>query len=289
MIEPYQPGKIPVILVHGLLSDSFTWTALGNELRVHPELRQRYQFWTYSYASGEPFLTSAAVLREELARVRATYDPERCDPALGRIVLVGHSMGGLIAKLQATHSGDALWASSATRPLESLNAPPYVHRQLRRGFYFTPSPDVARIVFIGTPHRGSAWASRTVGQVGAALVAEPPERKASFEQLVRDNPDVFRGDLQQRIPTSVDLLEPTSALLQAMNELPYRSGVPLHTILGSGRWTLGEGPSDGVVAVDSARLEGVQSELVVDASHEELPRQEAVMAEVVRILRRHAR
>jgi hypothetical protein len=29
-LEPYQPGKVPVIFIHGLLSDPFTWTDMVN-------------------------------------------------------------------------------------------------------------------------------------------------------------------------------------------------------------------------------------------------------------------
>ncbi len=123
MIEPYQPGKIPVVLVHGLLSDPMTWANLTNELRNEPCLNDRYQWWGYHYATGEVFLKSAAVLRSQLAQIRQTYDPERRDPALSQIVLIGHSMGGLVAKLQVTHSGDHLWRSVAKGPFTDLRLP----------------------------------------------------------------------------------------------------------------------------------------------------------------------
>src|SRR5262249_17201240 len=34
MLEPYQPGKIPVLMVHGLLSSPLTWAPLFNDLRA---------------------------------------------------------------------------------------------------------------------------------------------------------------------------------------------------------------------------------------------------------------
>src|SRR5262249_43983976 len=54
MFEPYQPGKIPVVMVHGLLSSPLTWTPLFNDLRADPELRKHFQFWFYVYPPGNP-------------------------------------------------------------------------------------------------------------------------------------------------------------------------------------------------------------------------------------------
>jgi hypothetical protein len=106
--------------------------------------------------------------------------------------------------------------------------------------------------------------------------------------LTRDNPDAFGPELTRGVPTSVDLLNPSSCILQATNRLPYRQGVELHSIIGDDRWTCSEGRTDGVVAVTSARLGGVQSELIVDASHTEIQRRSETSTEVVRILLKHS-
>src|SRR5262249_41380754 len=107
--EPYQPGKIPVVLVHGLLSSPLTWAPLFNDLRADPRIRERFQFWVYFYPTGNPYLATAADLRKNLARLRADFDPEHKDAALDRMVFVGHSMGGLVSKLMTTDSGDDFW------------------------------------------------------------------------------------------------------------------------------------------------------------------------------------
>lgn len=287
MIEPYQPGKIPVIFVHGLLSDPATWADLVNELRNHPELNERFQWWGFQYATGEPFLTGAAVLRRQLRQIRETYDPMRQDPAISQMVLIGHSMGGLVAKLQVTDSGDRLWRAVARQPLASVVTSEDTRRQLQKAFFFQPSVDVTRIVFIGTPHAGSAWARRPIGRLGSALVEESPDTNARHTQLVRDNPNLFREELRDRFPTSIDLLEPKSPLLAATASLPFSSTVRLHSIIGDHKTTWNGESSDGVVPVSSARLLGVTSEMTVDAKHEALHRNPATVVEVVRILREH--
>lgn len=288
MREPFQPGKIPVVFVHGLASDPLTWAQLENDLRAQPPLFNRYQFWFFRYDTGNPFLASAARLREQLAALRQTYDPARCDPNLSRMVLIGHSMGGLLSKMQVTYSGDLIWQAAATRPLNTIVTDSTTRERMAASFFFQPSPDISRVIYIATPHRGSSEASRCVGRVSSALIEEPPEWTARHAQLVRDNPDAFRDELRRKIPNSVDLLEPDSLILQATDRLPYRYGIALHTILGDDRWTLTQGRSDGVVAVSSARLGGGQSELIVDAKHTDVQRVPPTVREVMCILTQHA-
>ena len=288
MTEPYQPGKIPIVLVHGLASSPVTWSHLENDLRAQPAIMARYQIWAFRYDTGDPFLTSATELRQQLATLRQTYDPCRADPNLSRMVMIGHSLGGLVSKLQVTNSGDVLWRSAAKQPFDTIRTDPDTRARLANSFFFTPSPDVARVIYIATPHRGSIYARRCVGQISSALVKEPPDWTARHIQLIRDNPDAFHEEMSRGIPTSIDLLEPSGYILQATSRLPYRQGVRLHSIIGDDRWTLNEGESDGVVAVSSARLLGVQSERIVDASHTEILKRSETSTEVLRILLAHA-
>ncbi len=288
MHEPFQPGKIPVVFVHGLASDPLTWAQLENDLRAQPAIFNRYQFWFFRYDTGDPFLASAARLRRQLVALRQTYDPMRCNPNLSRMVLIGHSMGGLIAQMQVTYSGDIIWQAAATRPFDTIVTDPDTRGRLAASFFFQPSPDITRVIYIATPHRGSSEATRCIGRISSALVQQPLDWAERHAQLLRDNPDAFRQELQRGVPNSIDLLDPGSLILQATDRLPYRSGVALHSIIGDDQWTLSQGPSDGVVAVSSARLGGGQSELIVDAKHTEVQRVPETVREVMCILTHHA-
>lgn len=288
LCEPFQSDRIPVVLVHGVASDPVTWSQLVTTLQAQPALLARYQLWLFSYDTGQPFLQSGATLRRQLSAARQTYDPLRTDPQMSRMVLIGHSMGGLLAKLQATYSGNTLWQSAATRPLDAIYTDPTTRSSLASAFYFAPSPDISRVIFIATPHRGSVYATRVVGQISSALIEEPATMRARHAQLIRDNPGAFREEIQRGIPTSVDLLDPESQILQATARLCFPPNVALHTILGDVEWSPLEGPSDGVVAVSSARLLGVQSELAVDAEHTEILRRPETAREVMRILATHS-
>lgn len=287
MLEPYQPGKIPVVLVHGLLSDPLTWGNIANEIRSQPDLRNRYQIWGFEYSTGEPFLRSAAVLRAHLKRVQMLAESEGFQPALRQTVLVGHSMGGLVAKLQITHSNHCVWNSMSNRPFESIVAPPPVKQQLAESAFFEPSPIVSRVVYIGSPHRGSPWARRSIGRWGAALIEEPSELQWEHQQLLRDNPYAFRREFMRRIPTSIDMLRPDSPLLLAIDQLPVAGRVREHSIIGRFRPMIGAGPSDGIVPVASAHRPSAISEKTIHTRHVSIHQSPAGIEEILRILQQH--
>lgn len=286
-IEPYQPGKIPIVFIHGLLSDPSTWFDTANDLREETWFNEHYQIWAFRYASGMPFVTSAMFLRSQMQQAVITLDPQRYDPALRQIVLVGHSMGGLIAKLQVTESEDRIWNSFANVPFNSMRANGQVRSALAQRCFFEPQPFVRRVVFIATPHGGSSFATRGVGRFGSSLVQPPSEAEEMHEELVAANPGVFTEQFERRVPTSIDLLEPEDPTLQTIRTMHVSPCVRLHSIIGTGRTMVLEGPGDGAVAVESALHPGVVSQRFVDATHTEIQRHPDTQQELRQILRMH--
>ncbi|MEM7315058.1 MAG: alpha/beta fold hydrolase [Planctomycetota bacterium] len=286
MVEPYQPGKIPIILIHGLASDPLTWSVMANELFYNEDIIQRYQVWVYSYPTGKPFPTEAARLRDQLVQLRELIDPTHVDSALDQIVLLGHSMGGLISKLQVTTSGDELAHVVFGKPLSELTLTDEMRDRVTQVFHFQPSRQIKRVVFMGTPHQGSKIASNPIGRLASHIVKEPIELITGYDELIRLNGPLPIGN---RIPTSVDLLRPDDPLLQAIYHLPVAPHVALHTVLGvSHGGHLGIEESDGVVPKSSAQHPNTQSEVHVDANHTRLHHTPEAVKEVVRILRAHA-
>ena len=269
-LEPYRPGKIPVVFIHGLLSEPATWIDLANDLRAVPQLTDRYQIWAFRYPTVDPFLEPAAALREQLQQAVSAIDPSGTEPALRNIILVGHSMGGLVAKLQVTYSGTTLWSAFANRPLETIVADDATKARLHRDFFFVPSPHVRRVVFVGSPHGGSSLASQSVGRLASSCVEMSPESKRAHQLLIQYNPNTFSPVVTNGFPNSIDLLQPTSPLLAAMRQLPVSPAVRMHTVIGHGYPMLSAGDSDGVVPVSSARHPGVQTETMVRAWHTEV-------------------
>ncbi len=288
MIQPYQPGKIPLVFVHGLLSDPLTWANIANEMFVRPDLMDKYQIWVFEYATGEPFLRSAAVLRQHLQQAMAQIDPLSQDPALAQTVLVGHSMGGLVAKLQVTYSGDELWQAVSRCPFDQIRMQPDLANRLASSFYFNPSPKVARVIYIATPHDGSPWANRPIGKLGSILVEEPPSQVSEHQQLIAKNPGNFSREFRKRIPTSIDLLRPNSPLLKAISHLETRPAVEFHSIIGIWRPMIGALVSDSVVPTRSAIIPDVATQKFIHAKHEKINKTPACINELFCILRDHS-
>lgn len=286
-IEPYQAGKTPVVLIHGLLSDPFTWAEMVNELLACPQFVRQFQIWVYEYPTGRPFLGSAAELRIQLEAACRTFDPGMTDPELSNIILAGHSMGGLIAKLQITTSGNDLWNSVANLPFDQVAMSPALRNTFSKSIFFNPSPRVTRVVYFATPHRGSAIASRLIGRISSSLVRAPAQTEQEYAELVDHNPGVFSREVTRGVPTSIDILEPKSQLLQAIDRLPIRCGVSTHSIIGDFGVTLKLGRSDGVVPVKNALDPHAITQRIVHATHSGVKDHPAAIAEFQEILLLH--
>ena len=269
--EPYNPDKIPLILVHGLFSSPLAWTEVTNDLVGDPLIRTHYQIWHYGYPTSYPFLFSAWRFREQLEDLRATLDPEGDDPAMAAMVVVGHSMGGLLAKTLVTDSGDALWNQIFKVPPEALDTTPSELEMLRAVLRFQPKPYVHRVIFMATPHRGSESSNSLVGLLGAGLAKFPADYRETMLPILKRNLDKitfeFRPFVKNSGPTSIQVLDPANPMIQAFSRLEIDRFVPFHSMMGDrGR---GDGPqgSDGLITYASAHLEHAASELIVPASH----------------------
>lgn len=291
MVEPYDPNRIPVVFVHGLWSSPTTWMEMFNDLRAFPEIRARYQFWFFLYPTGQPFWTSGAQLRDTLAEVRQTLDPTGENPNLDQLVLVGHSMGGLVSKLQTLESGDDFWRVLSDKPIEELRASPEERAKLAKCFYFHPNPSVRRVITLGTPHRGSVFANSVAREIGHRFIHLPEMMLELGNKLSLTNPGFFKSKELLTMTTSIDSLAPDCPIFPPMLRAPRASWTTYHNIVGVvpkqtfvGRVSE-EG--DGVVGFSSAHLQvpsEAASEIVVEADHLAVHRHPLAILEVRRIL-----
>jgi pimeloyl-ACP methyl ester carboxylesterase len=286
-LEPYQPGLIPVVLVHGTASSALRWSELVNELKSDKLLSQRYQIWLYRYDSGNPIGFSAGVFRQALSETVGALDPDHDDPALQQIVVIGHSQGGLLTKLTAVDSGDRFWRNLSTKPLAELDLDPEQRAVMERSTFFTPLPFVKRVVFIATPHRGSYLTLQRLGRWAAGLVQLPNTvSQVTFDFVARNRDHLLIRDLDRPI-TSIDNMTPGNPFLKTLSSLPVAPGIAAHSIIA----VEGTGPAyqgaDGVVKYKSAHLSGVESERVVRSPHSCQGHPDTI-EEVRRILRGHA-
>jgi pimeloyl-ACP methyl ester carboxylesterase len=191
LLSPYRRGRIPVILIHGLWSSPWSWSPMVEALEADPALRDRYQFWTFGYSTGDPIPYSAWLLRRDLDEARRRFDPDRTDAAFDRMVIVGHSMGGLLAKMMVQDSGSRLWQVVSDRPFEELAGDTGDRDLFRRALFFKPRPEVRRVVFIATPHRGSRIDRGRLERLGTRLVHIQEPLRAAYSRLRDRNGSVL--------------------------------------------------------------------------------------------------
>ncbi|MEX0613484.1 MAG: alpha/beta fold hydrolase, partial [Pirellulales bacterium] len=291
MLEPFDPEKMPVVMVHGLWSSPITWMEMYNDLRSDPLVRQHYQFWFYLYPTGQPFWLSATQMREHLALMRRELDSARHWPALDQMVLVGHSMGGLVAKLQTVESEGAFWRTMSERPFAELNADPDEVRSLASMFYFRPNPSVRRVVTLGTPHRGSEFSNEATRWLGNKLIKLPNKMLKGRNELLARNRNYFRSDAPLDVKTSIDSLSPDSPMLPVLLTALPGPWVGYHNVVGHDpdagwrKYLVGDG--DGVVSLTSARLDQMhqlRSQIIVPADHISVHRHPQSILEVRRVL-----
>ncbi len=285
--RPYEPGLIPVVFVHGTGSSAMRWAELYNELDNDPRIHAKYQFWFFSYETGNPIIYSAMLLRRSLEDAIAKLDPEGRDAALRRMIVMGHSQGGLLTKMTVVESGDAFWRNISKRPLAELTMSQDSRELLQRTMFVHPLAFVRRVVFVATPHHGSYVAGNWLAHQAARLFTAPLQVTRLVTEAVTLNRDALAVENLRGAPTAVDNMTPGNQFVKTLATLPVAPDVAVNSIIAvddhGPPW---HGKNDGVVEYDSAHIEPVESELVVRSPHS-CQANPHTIEEVRRILLKH--
>lgn len=287
--SPYDPKRIPLVLVHGLKSSPGAYKKLYNELNREPWFRENYQIWFYSYPTGNNWTFSAARFRQEMNRADAFARKQGPTDQWERMVVVGHSMGGVISHASLKQPGDELYKCFQERPIEQLTENKDTREAIRQLTMYEAMPQPDRVVFLAAPHRGSPMADRFFSDWMTNLIRLP-------KKLTVDLVDLTLNDFGSLLTTgessskgwftSVGSLSPSYPAYKALDRVPFRDGLKVHSVIGDrGK---GDTPdsSDGIVPYWSSRLQGVESEVIVPAGHSVQNSPECA-AEVKRILKLH--
>jgi len=284
LIHPYDPNKVPILFIHGLLSSPISWQILVNDLCADPKILEHYQPWFFLYPTGQPVLESAAQLREDLQETQRLFDPQGISIPSHHVVVVAHSMGGLLAHTLVSDSGDTLWNVFATRPLNGLSLSASEKDTILQYFFFRHQPAIDRVIFLSVPHRGSRLAGGILGSIGNRLIRHSQSPAQAMRKLAAQYPGIL-SPYVARVnarggPTSLFSLAP-NPVLSCLADLPIK--VPFHSIIGNRGIDKGVDSSDGVVPYRRSHLEGAKSEKIVPAGHD-LISHPVTIAEIKRIL-----
>jgi pimeloyl-ACP methyl ester carboxylesterase len=268
LMQPYSPGRIPVVFVHGTASSPVWWAEMWNTLRDDPVIREHYQFWMFNYASGNPITYSAGILRNALMNQVKIYDPEGKDPALQHMVVIGHSQGGLLAKLTATDTGDKLWNVFFKTNIDALDIDVPTRELLRTNFFFKPLPCVSRVIFVATPHRGSYQNTSFVQRFLNRFISFPRDLMDASANLLQLNDKVkLPKSVRKGVPSSLNGMATDNPFMLTLADIPVAPGIKCNSIIaikGNDQPPQGE---DGVVKYTSAHVDYAESEFIVRSGH----------------------
>ena len=288
LMQPYDPDRRTVIMLHGLASSPEAWINVANEVLGDETLRRRYQIWQVYYPTNAPLPINNLAIRQAITETLAHFDPTGRAEASRNITLIGHSMGGVLSRLLVSSSGDKLWdALIASYPMQGAQQQ-RIEQQLAPYLRFEPLPQVSDAIFIASPHRGTPFANNRVSRWVANLITLPVAMLGQLNDVSRELMRIAPGKQDigpLRIPNSIDNLSDRDAFVRLSSGLPMDPRVRFHSIIGNDTPGVAEAlSSDGVVPYGSAHLEGAASELVLASAHSVQENPLAIL-EIRRILR----
>lgn len=301
--EPYDPRKIPVVFTHGLMSGPATFANLTNRLLVDPVIRENYQFWFFGYPSGLAWTIPASRQRQALKELMQEYNPRGTSREMNNIVMVGHSMGGLITRFNnstkpwtlmkgvfelSPETFEGMTLENWKKGMAPLHYDEQTLERLQNNFIFSPPQGVTRIVYMATPHRGSTFADNWIGRLGQRLIDLPSDMLEEVTRIATLSRGMFLlNPLQLKDElTNIRQLSPNSSLVKYMSELRGSPNVPVHSIIGDRGRNDTPNSSDGVVKYHSSHLDWSASEKIVPSGHS-VQDDPASALELRRILREH--
>lgn len=287
-ITPYDPEKIPVVFVHGLVSSPDAFKNLINELSPEPWFRQNYQIWAYNYPTGNPWIFSSMKFRDVMRNACTYARTKGNDRNLNRMVIIGHSMGGVLTHSSVVDPGTKLYDANYSAPLSQLPVSEKSREHIEKSYLYKPLKEPKRVVFMATPHRGSPSANLGISGWLSKIIRLPKTLTVDLlDTTVLTLGNLAQGeDITEHLPTSIDSLSPDYANNKALDQIPLPKSITFHSIIGDrGK---GDTPksSDGIVPYWSSHIKPVASELIVPSGHSVQENPQSA-EEVKRILKLH--
>ncbi len=289
LMQPYDPNKRIIFMLHGLASSPEAWVNLANEIMGDEEMREHYQVWSVYYPTNAPIALNRYTISKAFNGTLRHFDPNGTAPASHDMVFIGHSMGGVIARLMLSDSGEVLWNNLRERYNLQGERLARVEAKLGPVLHFTPQPNVERAIFLASPHKGTDAAGNRLGRLIGRLVRLPLTILGAFGDafMALQDPGETDGKKPKEpvITNSIENLKASDPFIKASSALPVVPGLKYHSIIAKRKAEVPTPESDdGLVPYWSAHLDGALSEKVIVSGHSVQETPEAVL-EVRRILR----
>lgn len=288
LMQPWDPNRRIIFMLHGLGSSPEAWVNVANEILGDPELRQHFQVWQVYYPTNAPIALNRYEIDQAFNNTLRHFDPNGTSRASRDMVFIGHSMGGVLARLLLSDSGEVLWNDLLANYNLKGERLKRVQTKLGPLLHFDAEPNVERAIFIAAPHKGTDIAGNRFGRLIGRLVRLPITLLGKFEDVFQTLQQAEAQSAQPKklvIPNSIENLKADDPFVKASSALPIRSGLKYHSIIAQRKPEVPlEQSDDGLVPYWSAHLPGALSEKVIISGHSVQETPQAVL-EIRRILR----
>jgi hypothetical protein len=268
-VTPYDPKKIPIVFVHGLVSSPDAFKNMINELVPEPWFRQNYQIWLYNYPTGNPWIFSSMKFREVMGEACAYARSNGGPGRLNEMVICAHSMGGLLTHSSVVDPGKTLYDANYKKSLDQLPVSVKSRQHIEKSYLYKPLNEPKRVVFMAVPHRGSPTANFRVSTWISRIIRLPKTLTVDLlDATVLTLGNIVQGEnVAEHIPTSIDSLSPNYVNNKALSQIPLPKHITFHSIVGDRGKGDTPNSSDGVVPYWSSHITPVASEVVVPSGH----------------------
>ncbi|MEG2803879.1 alpha/beta hydrolase [Stenotrophomonas sp.] len=288
LMQPWDPNRRIIFMLHGLGSSPEAWVNVANEIMGDPELRRHFQVWQVYYPTNAPIALNRFEINAAFNNTLKHFDPSGTSQASRDQVFIGHSMGGVLARLLVTSSGDTLWNDLLANYDLKGERLKRVEAKLGPLLHFDAHRNVERAIFIAAPHKGTDIAGNRVGRLIGRLVRLPITLLGKFEDVFQTLQQAEASSSQPtklQIPNSIDNLKASDPFVKAAGALPIMPGLKYHSIIAQRKPDVPlQQSDDGLVPYWSAHLDGAVSEKVIISGHSVQETPQAVL-EIRRILR----
>lgn len=291
MLEPYNPNKRVIIMVHGLASSPEAWIRLTHDVLGDTILREHYQVWQVFYSTSMPILENRYQIHGLVENAFKQVDPQNKATASHDAVLIGHSMGAVIARLLMSNDDFENKALTDISPQirQKLMAIPAVQQR----FKMQALPEIGRMVLLSAPLRGTDYADRWFTRAIRKVIRLPKSfvdtiitgsQTANIDQQLLQTIHNISLTKVQNGPSDLSKKSDFTKLTQNAHIV---AGLPYHSIIGNAKGDVSKSEmSDGIVSYNSAHLDGAVSEKIIEGGHSIQEKPEAIL-ELRRILRLH--
>lgn len=247
MLEPYDPNKRVLIMLHGLASSPATWVNLTNDILNDDKLRDNYQVWQIFYPTNLPILENRYQIQRLIETTYQQTDPKGQNRASKNSVIISHSMGAIIARMMLSDDNlmddldrldeqDVL-SNSEKRQIRDALKESFAEEQLKERFELQALPQVDTAVFLSAPFRGTDYADRWFTRALRRVVYLP----VGLVKTVTDNLATIatQGELAQNplgalyLQNGASQLSDKSSFIQLTKDIAINDRITYHSIIAN--------------------------------------------------------